>query len=459
MAFSSDRPASALLSAPDTDLDQSEPGPAEDRPTAHQARPLPTEAKATPGRRDEPAARPSPPARRSKAGRALTGAIILLVAGGGYAGWSWWSKAKAPPPVAAVAASIPVEAATAAKTDVPVYFRGLGTVQAFNTVTIKARVDGQLQTVAFTEGQQVKRGDLLAQIDPRPYQAAFDQAVAKKVQDEAQLGNARLDLQRYTDLAKNNFGTRQQLDTQRALVAQLEATIRVDQGAIDAAKVQLDYTTIASPIDGVAGIRLVDAGNIVHASDTGGIVVVTQMQPISIVFTLPEEDRPEVAAAMAAGPVEVAALARDGTGVLDRGTVLLIDNEIDQATGTMRLKATFPNPQNKLWPGQFVNTRLLLRTERGVLTIPSAAVERGPAGFYAYVVKPDQTVDMRALEIGQDQDGVAVVRQGLEAGEKVVTGGQYRLQPGALVTVAASNAAAAAGAPAEAATVGQRAQP
>ncbi|MGL4290426.1 MAG: efflux RND transporter periplasmic adaptor subunit, partial [Phreatobacter sp.] len=350
-------------------------------------------------------------------------------------------------------------AAVAAKVDVPVYFRGLGTVQAFNTVTIKARVDGQLQTVAFTEGQQVKRGDLIAQIDPRPYQAAFDQAVAKKVQDEAQLGNARLDLQRYTDLAKNNFGTRQQLDTQRALVAQLEAAIRVDQGAIDAAKVQLDYTTIASPIDGVAGIRLVDAGNIVHASDTGGIVVVTQLQPISIVFTLPEEDRPEVAAAMAAGPVEVAALSRDGASVLDRGTVLLIDNEIDQATGTMRLKATFPNPQNKLWPGQFVNARLLLRTDREVLTVPSAAVERGPTGFYAYVVKPDATVDMRALAIGQDQDGVAVVRQGLEAGEKVVIGGQYRLQPGALVTVATANAAPPGTAPGEAPTAGQRATP
>ncbi|MBN8941875.1 MAG: efflux RND transporter periplasmic adaptor subunit [Rhizobiales bacterium] len=459
MAFSNDRPASALLSAPDTDLDQSDPGPAEDRPTAHQARPLPTEAKATPGRRDEPAARPGKPARRSKAGRALAGVIILLAAGGGYAGWSWWSKAKAPPPAAAVVASIPVEAATAVTGDVPVYFRGLGTVQAFNTVTIKARVDGQLQTVAFTEGQQIKRGELIAQIDPRPYQAAFDQAVAKKVQDEAQLGNAKLDLQRYTDLAKNNFGTRQQLDTQRALVAQLEATIRVDQGAIDAAKVQLDYTTIASPIDGVAGIRLVDAGNIVHASDTGGIVVVTQMQPISIVFTLPEEDRPEVAAAMAAGPVEVAALARDGTGVLDRGTVLLIDNEIDQATGTMRLKATFPNPQNKLWPGQFVNVRLLLRTEHGVVTVPSAAIERGPAGFYAYVVKPDATVDMRTLAVGQDQDGLAVVRQGLAAGERVVTGGQYRLQPGALVAVEAGGGAAAGTAPAEAATASQRTQP
>jgi multidrug efflux system membrane fusion protein len=273
------------------------------------------------------------------------------------------------------------------------------------------------------------------QIDPRPYKAALDQVSAKKAQDEALLNNAKLDLARYTQLAKSSFSTRQQLDTQTALVAQYEAAIRADTGAIDAAKIQLDYTSIVSPIDGVAGIRQVDIGNIVHATDATGIVVVTQLQPISVVFTLPEEDRQSVADAMAAGPVTVAALSRDGATEFDRGTVLLIDNQIDQTTGTMRLKATFPNEKNKLWPGQFVNARLLLKTQKNVLTIPSAAVNRGPSGFYAYVVKPDTTVEMRSIKVGQDSDNVAVVTDGLKAGEQVVTGGQYRVKPGSHVRV------------------------
>ena len=381
----------------------------------------------------EKARKPTAPQGKANTIARLVG--LLLVAAAGYAGWTWWSQPNVSQAPKVAVTSVPVDAAIAAKTDVPVYFGGLGTVQAFNTVSVKTRVDGQIQTVAFTEGQHVKAGDLLVQIDPRPYQATYDQAIAKKAQDEAQLGNAKLDLGRYTELAKKNFSTRQQLDTQTALVAQLEATIRADAGAIDAAKVQLDYTKIVSPIDGVAGIRQIDIGNIVHAADSTAIVVVTQLQPLSVIFTLPEEQRQQVADAMKAGPVQVTALARDGTTVLDKGTLLLIDNEIDQGAGTVRLKATFPNAQEKLWPGQFINVRLLLQTQQNVLTIPSAAVNRGPEGFYAYVVKPDATVDMRGIKLGQDVNNLTVVEEGLVPGEQVVTGGQYRLQPGSHVAV------------------------
>ena len=353
--------------------------------------------------------------------------------------WHWQSRAAGGTPSPASPAPTPVEVAAASDADVPVYLEGLGTVQAFNTVTVKTRVDGQIQKVSFVEGQHVKAGDLLVQIDPRPYQASYDQVVAKKAQDEAQLANAQLDLERYTALLKASAASRQQADTQRALVTQLEATLRVDQGAIDAAKVQLDYTAIASPIDGVTGIRLVDQGNIVHATDTNGIVVVTQLQPISVVFSLPEDNLQSVSQAMAQGPVAVAALSRDGKTELDRGTLLLIDNMIDQTTGTIRLKATFPNPHNALWPGQFLNIRLLLQTEHNVLTVPSAAVGRGPDGLFTYVVKPDSTVEMRTVTVGQDTGAIAVIASGLAPGDRVVTAGQYRVQPGALVQIGTAN--------------------
>jgi multidrug efflux system membrane fusion protein len=282
----------------------------------------------------------------------------------------------------------------------------------------------------------VKVGNLLAQIDPRPFQAALDQAIAKKAQDEAQLSNAQVNLQRDENLVVRQFATQQTVDNEKAGVAQLEAAIQGDEAAIENARVQLGYTTITAPISGRTGIRLIDQGNIVHAADTGGIVVLTQLQPISVIFTLPEDDLPAVSGALAKGPVTVTALSRDDKSVLDQGTLALVDNEIDQATGTMRLKATFPNPNNQLWPGQFINIHLLLRTDRNVLAVPSSAVQHGPSGLYVYRVKPDRTVEAQPIEVGPNGDHVTVVTGGLQARDRVVTAGQYRLQPGARVVVA-----------------------
>jgi len=355
---------------------------------------------------------------------------------GGYVGWQHLATARAlAAPAAAPSPAIPVSVAAAERRDVPIYLTGLGTVQAFNTVTVKTRVDGELVKVAFTEGQDVKAGDLLAQIDPRPFQATLDQAAAKKVQDEANLANAKLDLQRFSDLATRNFAPKQQVDTQRATVTQLEAQIRGDQAAIDSAQTQLDYTTIKSPLTGRTGIRLVDQGNIVHATDATGLVVVTQLQPISVVFTLPESELPSVQAALAAGPVRIYAMDRDSDRQLAEGTIAVLDNQISQTTGTMRLKGTFPNKDGALWPGEFLNIRLLARTAPNVVTVPSSALQRGPNGYYAYVVKPDSTVETRPLKVGQISDGAAIVDDGMAAGEQVVTAGQYRLQPGARVEV------------------------
>ena len=340
-----------------------------------------------------------------------------------------------------------VETAVATRADVPIFFEGLGTVQAFYTVTITPRVDGELVKLGFVEGQVVKPGDLLAQIDPRPYQAALDQAVAAKVKDAAQLANARRDLQRYISLAPEEFTSEQTLETQRALVAQLEAQVVGDQAAIDSARTQLDYTTIRSPIPGRTGIRLTDPGNIVHAATATGIVVVTQVQPISVVFTLPADGLHAVSQAMAAGPLAVTAISRDGKNPLGSGTVLLIDNQIDQTTGTMRLKATFPNKESKLWPGDFVNARVLVQTRREALTIPSTAVQRGPAGVFAYVVMPDNTVQMRSLQVGEESGAVTIVEKGLQPGERVTTSNQYRLQPGSHVQVMTASAGAGKQAP------------
>jgi len=294
-------------------------------------------------------------------------------------------------------------------------------------------VEGDKVWPLTSEGQDVRAGDLLAQIDPRPFQAAYDQAVAKKVQDKANLANAKLDLQRFNDLATRSFAPKQQVDTQRAMVAQLKAQIHGDQAAIASAQTQLDYTTLKSPLTGRTGIRLVDQGNIVHATDATGLVVVTQLQPISVVFTLPESELASVQSALTSGPVRILAVSRDDHRQLAEGTLAVLDNQIAQTTGTLRLKGTFPNTDRALWPGEFLDIRLLARTAPNVVTVPSSALQRGPNGYFAYVVKPDSTVETRPLKVGQISDGVAIVDDGVAAGEQVVTAGQYRLQPGARV--------------------------
>jgi multidrug efflux system membrane fusion protein len=329
--------------------------------------------------------------------------------------------------------AVAVETAMASRSDVPVYLEGLGTVQAFYTVTVTARVDGELQKVGFVEGQTVKKGDLIAQIDPRPFQAALDQALATHAKDVAQLASAKADLDRYEQLAPQNLTSKQTLDSQHALVAQLQAQIKGDQANIDNARTQLSYTRITSPIQGKTGIRRVDPGNNVHATDTNGIVVVTQVQPISCIFTLPEEALPTLNGALEGGSVAVAALSRDGKTALDRGTIALVDNQIDQTTGTIRVKATFPNPHGALWPGEFVNARVLVRTEHNALTVPSTAIQRGPDGLFTYVVKADSTVEARPLKVGGETDTLTVITEGLKEGEQVVLSNQYRLFPGAHV--------------------------
>jgi len=291
----------------------------------------------------------------------------------------------------------------------------------------------QIQKVSFTEGQDVKAGDVLAQIDPRPFKAALDQAVAKKAQDIAQLKNANIDLQRFLPLYKKGFATNQEVDTQQAQVNQLQAQIQGDEAAIQNAQTQLDYTTITAPIAGRTGFRLVDQGNIVHAADTTGIVAITQIHPISVVFTLPEDDLLTVTQAMSAGPVSATALANDGTTELDHGRIALVDNQIDQATGTARIKAEFPNQKNLLWPGEFVIVRIEVRQQDNALTVPSAAVQHSGDGLFVYVVKPDSTVEARPVKISADTGEFALIDSGIQAGEQVVVAGQYRLQPGARI--------------------------
>ena len=352
------------------------------------------------------------------------------------------------PASAATQKSVPavaVDTAQSFRNDVPIFLQGLGTVQAFYTVTVTARVDGELQRVAFTEGQTVHKGDLLAQIDPRPNQAAFDQAVATKSKDEAQLANAKRDFERYTKLQPQDLASKQTVDTQRALVDQLAAQLKVDQAIIDNARTQLEYTRITSPITGRTGIRLVDPGNIVHGANSTGIVVVTQVQPISVVFTLPEEELGAVAQALAAGSVSVTTVSRDGGATLDEGTLSLIDNQIDQSTGSVRLKATFDNARNTLWPGQYVDARVLVRTERNALTIPNAAVQLGPNGPFTYVVKTDSSVEVRPLRVAEGGGGLTIIKEGLAPGERVVTSNQYRLQAGVRVQTTAPAPEAAVG--------------
>jgi multidrug efflux system membrane fusion protein len=341
------------------------------------------------------------------------------------------------------APAVPVISSDVTAHDVPLVLVGIGTVQAYNTVTVHARVDGELVNVAFHEGQDVKKGDLLAQIDPRPFQAALDNALATQSKDQATLSNAKRDLARYQDTAPKGYSSRQQLDTQQMQVESAAAAVQADAANVENARVQLGYTTIASPLDGVTGIRLIDQGNIVHASDTTGLVVVTQVQPISVVFTLPQDVLPRVVAARAKGALAVTALDGNGTTELGQGTLELVDNQIDPATGTVKLKANFPNPDRTLWPGQFVNARLQIGIAESGLTVPTRVIQRGQKGFYAYVIKPDNTVEVRQLETGQEDRGRTLVTKGLNAGERVVVDGQLRLQPGALVQATDEKTAAA----------------
>jgi multidrug efflux system membrane fusion protein len=370
--------------------------------------------------------------------------VLLILGGGGY----WWFKVRAPAQNAQAVARralanlpIPVVVAPVVRRDVPIYLEGLGTVQASATVTVHSQIDGKLIEVDFKEGQDVKAGDVLARIDPRAYQAALDQAIAKKAQDQAALTNARLDVVRYGKLAAQAYTSAQQYDTARSQVAQDEALVAADQAQIDTARVNLGYTTITAPIDGRTGIRQVDAGNIVHASDAGGLVVLTTLKPISVVFTLPQQTlravNDAIAAAREAGTMPVAiALPQEGTNeVLDQGTLTVLDNQVDSTTGTIKLKASFPNTNLRLWPGAFATIRLLVQTAHNVVTVPPVAVQRGPVGPYAWVMKGDSAVERRPITVGHEDLTTSIIPAGLQPGERVVIDGAARLNENSRVAV------------------------
>lgn len=375
----------------------------------------------------------SEPSRRR--GRLPILLLILACGAGGYVAWRHYgvpgkpagqqqAKAKAPPPV-------PVQVATAQKAAFPRYLGGLGTVQAYNTVVVRSRVDGQIEKLDFTEGQMVKAGDEIARIDARPFKAALEQAQAKKQQDEASLANAKRDLARYTNLG--SFSTQQQKDTQAATVQQLTAQIAADQAAIDSAQTQLDYTTIKAPISGLTGFRQVDAGNIVNASSTTGIVTITQIEPIAVIFTAPEDRLPEITAALASHPMPVIAYTTDGSRKLSEGKLELVNNQVDTASGTVRLKAVFDNRDHALWPGQSVSTQLLIDTLQDVTVIPDGAVQHGPNGLFAYVIDASGKAAMQPITVSESGKGQAVIAKGIVPGQKVVSAGQYRVQPGVMV--------------------------
>ena len=378
----------------------------------------------------EPIARP----RRRR--RIVIGVLALAcLAGGGYFAWQHHretteaaankSKPTGPRP-------IPVDLATSQKSQFPVYIRGLGTAQAYNTVDVRTRVDGQVLKIAFDEGQFVKQGDLLAEIDSRPTQAALAQAQAKKTQDEANLNNAKLDLARYNKLG--DYATRQQKDTQTAMVAQLTAQVAADQAAIENAQTQLSYTVVRAPIAGLAGFRQVDMGNIVNASQQTGIVTIAQIEPISVLFTAPEDQLQAINKALAAGAVPVTAYSSDDGRKLAEGRLQVVNNTVDIASGTIRLKAVFENKQHALWPGLSVTTKMLVKTLDSVVTIPDDAVQHGPDGLYAYVVDDKNKTRMQAITVSHEGEGRSVVADGLAAGERVITQGQYRVQQGSVVS-------------------------
>ncbi len=374
----------------------------------------------------------SPPLSRratlgGAAALALAAALLVTV----------YERAATAAPPAPTATAVPVTLGTVTRANVPVRVTGTGTVQASQSVTVRTRVDGELRKVAFAEGDDVKRGQLLAEIDPRTFQATLDSAKAQKARDEATLAAARKDLERYRTLVAQDSIQQQTLDTQTATVAQLQAAVQADDAAIANATVQLGYTSIRSPLDGRAGIRLQDAGNIVHATDATGLVVVNQIDPIAVVFTLPESDVTRVNAAIrAAGraPLTVSAQSREDGSALASGKLVLINNQIDTSTGTVQLKAQFPNPQHALWPGQYVNAVLTLGTRADALTVPETAIQRGPDGLYVYAVDAEGVASVKPVKVAQIADGVAVVSAGLDEGQRVVVDGQYKLRPGLHVT-------------------------
>lgn len=368
--------------------------------------------------------------------------IIAAVAAGGYYGWQRFlapqsgkaqTAQKGPPR----AAPVPVSVSAVEKVDFPVYLTGLGTVQGFNTVQVRTRVDGQIDKIAFTEGQTVKQGDLLVEIDPRPFQAVLDQAKAKKQQDEANLANANLDLQRYTKLGE--FATRQQTDTQRSTVAQLTAQISADEASISNAQTQLDYTQVKSPITGVAGLRQIDIGNIVNASSQTGMVTITQVEPITVIFTAPEEQLPYISEGQKSGALKVIAFTTDGKKTLAEGKLAVINNQVDTTSGTIRLKAVFDNKDHALWPGQSVSTRLLVRTLKDATVVPDDAVQHSTNGLYAYTVGPDNKAEVHKIKVSYSIDGRSVIDEGLSPGQQVITGGQFKVQPGSLVSTAVAS--------------------
>jgi multidrug efflux system membrane fusion protein len=372
---------------------------------------------------------------------------VLLIAAVGAVGYFGWQRFRGPDAAKTEsaqkssssprAAPVRVTVAPIEKADFPVYLTGLGTVQGFNTVVVRTRVDGQIDKIAFREGQLVNQGDLLAQIDPRPFQAALDQAKAKKAQDEANLANANLDLQRFTRLGE--FATRQQTDTQRSTVAQLTAQIAADNAAISNAQTQVDYTAIKAPISGVAGLRQVDVGNIVNASTQTGIVTIAQIEPIAVIFTAPEEQLAYINEGQSVQPLKVIAITTDGKKPLAEGTLAVINNQVDTTSGTIRLKAVFENKNHALWPGQSVSTRLLVKTLKDATVVPDDAIQHANDGLYAYIVNQENKAELRKVQVSYSIDGRSVVDEGLSPGQQVITSGQFRVQEGTLVTTAVAS--------------------
>jgi membrane fusion protein, multidrug efflux system len=374
--------------------------------------------------------------------RTVSIAITLLIVGGlGYIAWTTLQQKQAANRGARPDLPVPVLAATPRIQDVPVYLDGVGAVRALNTVIVRSQVDGKLITVNFTEGQDVKKGDVLGEIDPVIYKAQFDQAVAKKAQDEAQLANQRLDLIRYQQLAATNAGSKQQADTQRAVVAQQEALVNADQAAIDNAQAMLGYTKIIAPLSGRAGLRQVDQGNIIHAADVTGLVIITQLQPIAVQFSLPQQQIVRVNAASGKGQLAVDVFGNDGITVADTGRLTGIDNQVDPTTGTLKLKAEFPNADFQLWPGQFVNIRLKVDTLLQAVVVPTSAVQRGPAGTFSYVIGDDNVVTAKPIVVTQQNEHDAVIAGGLSASDHVVTTGFANLADGSKVIVGKDDSA------------------